>query len=68
MMIKQHFLTWKLEEQIKDACIKVKTYDKRDAFKFEIINYPDLSGNIPTKPAYGSGHETAAVLLPGKTR
>ena len=42
-----------LEEQIKDACIKVKTYDKRDAFKFEIINYPDLSGNIPTKPAYG---------------
>ena len=42
-----------LEEQIKDACIKVKTYDKRDAFEFEIINYPDLSGNIPTKPAYG---------------
>ena len=37
-----------LEEQIKDACIEVKTYDKRDAFKFEIINYPDLSGNIPT--------------------
>ena len=33
-------------------CIKVKTYDERDAFKFEIINYPDLSGNIPTKPAY----------------
>ena len=25
----------------------------QDAFKFEIINYPDLSGNIPTKPAYG---------------
>ena len=42
-----------LEEHIKDACIEVKTYDKRDAFKFEIINYPDLSGNIPTKPAYG---------------
>ena len=42
-----------LEERIKDACIKVKTYDKRDAFKFEIINYPDLSGKIPTKPAYG---------------
>ena len=42
-----------LEEQIKDACIEVKTYDKRDAFKFEIIDYPDLSGNIPTKPAYG---------------
>ena len=42
-----------MEEQIKDACIEVKTHDKRDAFKFEIINYPDLSGNILTKPAYG---------------
>ena len=42
-----------LGEQIKNACIAVKTYDKRDAFKFEIINYPDLSGNITTKPAYG---------------
>ena len=44
-------LTW--VDEIKDACIEVKTYDKRDASKFEIINYPDLSGNIPTKPAYG---------------
>ena len=42
-----------LEEQIIDACIEVKTYDKRDAFKFEIIKYHDLSGNVPTKPAYG---------------
>ena len=42
-----------LEEQIKDACIEVKTYDKRDIFKFEIIDYADLSGNIPTKPVYG---------------
>ena len=42
-----------LEEQIKDACVEVKTYNKRDAFKFEIINYPELSGNILTKPAYG---------------
>ena len=42
-----------LEEQIIDACIEVKTCDKRDAFKFEIIKHPDLSGNIPTKPACG---------------
>ena len=41
-----------LEEQIKDASIDVKTYDKRDEFKFEIINYPDLSGRIPTLPAW----------------
>ena len=26
---------------------------KRDAFKFEIIIYPDISGNIPEGPAYG---------------
>ena len=30
-----------------------KTYDKRDDYKFEIINYPDLSGNIPKGVAYG---------------
>ena len=33
--------------------VRPSVYDKRDAFKFEIINYPDLSGNISTKPAYG---------------
>lgn len=32
---------------------KTKIYDKRDAFKFEIINYPDITGNIPAGPAYG---------------
>ena len=30
-----------------------KTYDKRDDYKFEIVNYPDLSGNIPQGDAYG---------------
>ena len=33
--------------------LQVKTYDKRDAFNFEIVSYPDLSGNIPAQPAYG---------------
>ena len=42
-----------LEEKIVEGVIHVKTYDKREAFKFEIVNYPDLSGNIPKKPAYG---------------
>ena len=41
------------KKQIVDACMEVKSCDKRDAFKFVIINYPDLSGNILTKPAYG---------------
>ena len=30
-----------------------RIYDKRDDFNFEIINFPNLSSNIPTSPAYG---------------
>ena len=30
-----------------------KSYDKRNDFNFQIINYPNLCGNIPTKAAYG---------------
>ena len=33
--------------------LKFRIYDKRDDFNFEIINYPHLSSNIPTGPAYG---------------
>ena len=28
--------------------------DKRDAFDFDIVNFPDLPRNIPTAPAYGT--------------
>ena len=27
-------------------------YDKRDNFDFPIVNFPDLSGNIPTRQSY----------------
>ena len=27
-------------------------YDKRDNFKFDIVNFPDMSSNIPSKPTY----------------
>ena len=30
-----------------------KSYDKRNAFRFDVINYPNLTGNIPKKPSYG---------------
>ena len=30
------------------------TFDERDAFDFDIVNFPDLPGNIPTGPAYGT--------------
>ena len=29
-------------------------FDKRDAFDFDIVNFPDLPGNIPTAPANGT--------------
>ena len=32
---------------------KFKSYDKHNDFNFPILNYPNLSGNIPTKAAYG---------------
>ena len=28
-------------------------YDKRDDFNFCIVNFPHLSSNMPSKPAYG---------------
>ena len=28
-------------------------YDKRDNFNFPIVNFPDLSGNIPARQSYG---------------
>ena len=30
-----------------------KLYDKRDSFKFNIVNYPDICGNIAATCAYG---------------
>ena len=29
------------------------SYDKRDDFGFEVVNYPNLLGNIPSKQSYG---------------
>ena len=36
-----------------NATFETKIYDKRDAFKFDIVNYPDVGGNIPECAAYG---------------
>ena len=33
--------------------IPTKLYDKRDAFGFHIVNFPFMSSNIPSAPAYG---------------
>ena len=37
----------------KSNNIKTKLYDKRDAFRFHIVNFPFMSSNIPSAPAYG---------------
>ena len=36
-----------------DNRLRVKIYDKRDDFNFNIVNYPFLCGNIPQSPSYG---------------
>ena len=33
--------------------ITTKLYDKHDAFGFHIVNFPFMSSNIPSAPAYG---------------
>ena len=42
-----------IQVDIEGKKFKTKTYDKREDYKFEIVNYPDLSGNIPHGTAYG---------------
>lgn len=39
-------------EIMKDK-IHTSLFDKRDTFGFTIVNFPDLSGNIPKKQSYG---------------
>ena len=42
-----------LSLNIKNSSIQYRLYDKRDKFGFRIVNFPDLSGNIPTGQSYG---------------
>ena len=37
----------------RDGQLDTSIYDKRDDFNFHITNFPILSSNIPTSPAYG---------------
>jgi hypothetical protein len=50
-VLKSDYLDLSLE--IKNGKIHTKLFDKRDAFDFTIVNFPDLSGNIPRKQSYG---------------
>ena len=37
----------------RDGQLHISIYDKRDDFNFHITNFPFLSSNIPSSPAYG---------------
>ncbi len=38
---------------ITDGTVTSKIYDKRDDFNFDIVNYPQLDGDIPRATSYG---------------
>ena len=38
---------------IDNGKLSTRLYDKRDDFNFPIVNFPFLSSNIPSAPAYG---------------
>ena len=37
----------------RDGQLHTSIYDKRDDFNFHITNFPFLSNNVPSSPAYG---------------
>ena len=39
--------------RIENGKFVYQSYDKRNDFNFNIINYPDLISNIPRAPSYG---------------
>ena len=47
------FLDLSLNVNVDNRKIEHKLYDKRDDFSFEIVNYPNLQGNICTTNAFG---------------
>ena len=46
----------------KNNNITTKLYDKRDEFGFHIVNFPVVSSNIPSAPAYMSMHLSSFAM------
>ena len=42
-----------LHLSILDVFISCKIYDKCDGFDFEIVNFPELDGDVPRRASYG---------------
>ena len=42
-----------LHLSISNGFVLSKTYDKRDEFDFDVVNFPFLDGVVPRRPSYG---------------
>ena len=42
-----------LSLSISNGTVSTKTYDKRDDFDFDIVNYPFLDGDVSRRTSYG---------------
>ena len=42
-----------LNLSLTNGIVSSKTYDKRDDFNFEIVNFPFLDEDVPRSPSYG---------------
>ena len=42
-----------LHLSISDGFLQIKSYDKRDVFDFDIVNFPFLDGDVPRSTSYG---------------
>ena len=42
-----------LNLSITNGIVSSKIFDKWDDFKFEIVNFPFLDGDVPRSPSYG---------------
>ena len=45
--------SWSSSYLDSERRLRTKLYDKGDDFNFPIVNFPFISSNIPTAPAYG---------------
>jgi hypothetical protein len=50
-VLQSHYL--ELDIEIKNDKFHTKLFDERDAFNVQIVNFPELSGNIPNKHSHG---------------
>ena len=54
-----------LHLSISNGFVLSKIYDKRDAFDFDIVNFPFLDGDVPRRPSmriYLSAHKICSSM------